>query len=171
MNADGRFETLAEIREYLAGDRVECLVCGKRFLRLSHWHLMKHAMSANDYRERFGIPWTYSLTSSTSRNNSRIKTKQVNLDNLFHRRCPGDQLEPSRLAPLAARNYWRDNIRPQGPLKSAQLRIVVPCDDCGVDVATTRLTHVHGTRCVKCRVIAKAERDRVKALLLLPRAA
>jgi hypothetical protein len=166
------FDNLIEIREYLAGDRVQCLVCGKKYLRLTHWHLITHGMSADEYRAQFGIPWTYSLTSAVSRANTGRVQKAVNKANLTYRRQVGQTTENNRKAPIAAQNYWLDTIRPQGPLKSAQLRVIVPCDDCGVDVPTTELTKVHGTRCKACRVVAKAARDQAKAaLLLLPRCA
>ena len=43
---------------------------GRRFKRL-HSHLAaKHGMAADDYKKRFGLPWTRGLTSATSLANS-----------------------------------------------------------------------------------------------------
>lgn len=164
------FHTLADIREYLAGERIQCLICSKKYLRLTYRHLALHDLTADGYRERFGIPWTYSLTSATSRWNSGRKQKAVNLANLTRRRA-GDFSSPPRKTTLAAERHWREIVRPQGPRHNAQVHEIIPCDDCGVDVPTTKLTAVHGTRCKLCRVIAKEYRDQLKAALLLPRCA
>src|SRR5579871_302614 len=60
------FQTMEEIRAYVAGDRIQCLLCRKHFRRLGK-HLKVHDMTADDYREAFGIPWLCSLTSRPSR--------------------------------------------------------------------------------------------------------
>ena len=166
-----QFDSLVEIREYLAGDRIQCLVCGKKYLRLTHRQLSLHAMTGDDYREMFGIPWTYSLTSAASRSNLSRRNNFANMTNLPYRRPVGEIPASRRKRTPAVTRYWTEVVRPQGPTHSAQLHEMVPCDDCGVDVPTTRLTKVHGTRCVACRVIAKQARDAAKAALLLPRCA
>jgi hypothetical protein len=165
MRPAGAFTSLLDIREYLAGTSVQCLVCGKRYLRLTYKHLEMHDLTADGYRERFGIPWTYSLTSAVSRANTSRMQKPINQVNLTYRRHPGQSTADNRPAPPAARAYWRDTIRPQGPRRSAQMRVVVPCDDCGTDVPTTQLTSAHGTRCKACRPRAKELRDLAKAAL------
>ena len=48
---------------------IECLICGRHFKRL-HTHLAaKHGMAVDEYKRRFGLPWTR-LTSATSLANS-----------------------------------------------------------------------------------------------------
>lgn len=56
-----KFETLDEVREYLSAPRIVCLECGKRFGKL-HLHLLKkHNVSCDDYREKYGIPYSFGL--------------------------------------------------------------------------------------------------------------
>jgi hypothetical protein len=64
------FKTRSDIARYFGGNAIECLICGRRFKRL-HTHLAaKHGMAADDYKKRFGLPWTRGLTSATSLANS-----------------------------------------------------------------------------------------------------
>lgn len=56
------FETGEEIDAYLGQPRIQCLLCGRRFKSLGGHLAQKHDMSPDDYRERFGIPWTRRLT-------------------------------------------------------------------------------------------------------------
>ena len=60
------FKTRRDIERYFAGKTIECLLCGRRFRRLWMHLVAKHGMSANEYRERFGLPWTRGLTSAAS---------------------------------------------------------------------------------------------------------
>ena len=76
------FTGLEDVREYLSGRRIQCLVCGRWFKRLQFMHLNLHNLTADGYRERFGIPWSYSLTSEPSREASRARITEANLRNL-----------------------------------------------------------------------------------------
>jgi predicted transcriptional regulator len=61
------FQTREQVDEYLSGETVECLICGRRFNGL-HMHLkFKHGISDDDYRQRYGIPLSRALTSATYR--------------------------------------------------------------------------------------------------------
>ena len=61
-----RFDSTNEVRAYLAGDRIQCLLCGRSLKSMSK-HLTIHGISPRDYKLRFGIPLTYGLTSEESR--------------------------------------------------------------------------------------------------------
>ena len=64
---DAPFQTMEQVNDYLSGNTVECLICGKRYQWL-HNHIVKmHDTSPDDYRRRFGIPFTRSLTSAKFR--------------------------------------------------------------------------------------------------------
>jgi predicted transcriptional regulator len=55
------------VDEYFSGEAVQCLICGRRFNGL-HMHLkFKHGITDDDYRKRYGIPLSRSLTSVTYR--------------------------------------------------------------------------------------------------------
>ena len=52
---------LAEAREYLSGDTLQCLLCGKHLKALG-WHLRSmHRMGAREYKERFGLGYSKGL--------------------------------------------------------------------------------------------------------------
>jgi hypothetical protein len=60
------FKTRRDIERYFSGDTIECLICGRHFKRLQTHLAAKHGMTADDYKSRFGLPWTRGLTSATS---------------------------------------------------------------------------------------------------------
>lgn len=52
---------LAEAREYLSGDTLQCLLCGKHLKALG-WHLRSmHGMGAREYKEQFGLGYSKGL--------------------------------------------------------------------------------------------------------------
>ncbi len=57
----GKFGTKAEIDDYFAGNKVECLLCGKLFKTLPTHLERTHGITADDYREQYGLPWKRGL--------------------------------------------------------------------------------------------------------------
>jgi hypothetical protein len=64
------FRTRREIERYFSGETIECLLCRRHFKRLQTHLAAKHAMTADEYKRRFGLPWTRGLTSAASLANS-----------------------------------------------------------------------------------------------------
>jgi ROS/MUCR transcriptional regulator protein len=64
------FKTRREIERYFSGDTIECLICGRHFRRLQTHVAAKHGVPADEYKTRFGLPWTRGLTSAASLANS-----------------------------------------------------------------------------------------------------
>lgn len=64
------FRKRREIERYFGGKTIACLLCGQRFRRLGSHLAAKHDLGVNDYRTRFGLPWTRGLTSTASRASS-----------------------------------------------------------------------------------------------------
>jgi hypothetical protein len=64
------FHSRQDVERYFNSATIECLICERRFRRLSQHLAAKHEMSADDYRRRFGLPWSRGLTSAASRNAS-----------------------------------------------------------------------------------------------------
>ena len=74
----GKFKTKYEIDSYFSGDKVLCLLCGKWFKTLSTHLNRVHELGADEYRDRYGLPWKhglcdneYSLKLSNAMNNRR----------------------------------------------------------------------------------------------------
>jgi hypothetical protein len=64
------FHTRQQIERYFNSETIECLLCGRRFRRLGQHLAAKHDVNADEYRRRFGLPWSRGLTSAASRNAS-----------------------------------------------------------------------------------------------------
>jgi hypothetical protein len=146
-----KFSTLKEVREYLSGDRITCLICGRQMRRLQYMHLRKHGLDADGYRERFGIPWTYSLTSASSRKASSDSIGPKQLAALKHDKPrggrPGQKLRDQ--CPANA-ELWVKNAE-MGREASARRRVTVPCSNgCGAEMMTTALTAAKPIFCDAC---------------------
>jgi len=62
-----KIESLKELDEYLSGDYIECLLCGREFKSLG-MHLKKtHGYEPRKYKEDFNIPVTRSLSGEVTR--------------------------------------------------------------------------------------------------------
>jgi predicted transcriptional regulator len=55
------FSTLEQMKEYLRGDRITCLLCGKPYKALGGHLSAVHGMSADDYKAKYGLPFTFGL--------------------------------------------------------------------------------------------------------------
>jgi hypothetical protein len=60
------FATRKQVERYFSGKTIECLLCGQHFDRLSPHLTRTHCMAPDEYRERFGLPWSRGLTSAVS---------------------------------------------------------------------------------------------------------
>jgi len=55
------FRSIKDVRHYLAGESIICLLCGKNYKKLGH-HLSRiHGVTVDEYKKRYNIPWTYGL--------------------------------------------------------------------------------------------------------------
>jgi len=146
-----KFTTIQEVRDYLSGERIECLVCGRSCKRLQYKHLETHGLTADGYRELFGIPWTYSLTSAPSRQASRDSMSEK-----FRLTLPANRFERGphrgRKRPSCPAEASRWKIASElGRDQSARRRVTVPCSGgCGVTMETTALTAVRPIFCDAC---------------------
>jgi hypothetical protein len=60
------FRTRREVERYFSGKTIKCLLCGRRFGRLSFHLAAKHGLTTDQYKARFGLPWTRGLSSAES---------------------------------------------------------------------------------------------------------
>jgi hypothetical protein len=96
------FHTRQQVERYFNSETIECLLCGRRFRRLGQHLAAKHDMRADDYRRRFGLPWSRGLTSAASRSASgwnperREKARQVAQQSRFFElaRCTASRAGP-----------------------------------------------------------------------------
>ena len=73
-----RFKTIMEVKEYLSGDKITCLLCGKEYKKIGVHVTAIHDMSTDEYREKYNIPWRYGLVSSeTFKRYSKATRKRI----------------------------------------------------------------------------------------------
>jgi ROS/MUCR transcriptional regulator protein len=95
------FRTRREVNRYLGGRTIQCLICGRGFRRLAFHLSAKHDITADEYKRRFGLPWTRGLSSARSRANSgwteerRVKARKLARESQFFKYAhPSARREP-----------------------------------------------------------------------------
>lgn len=70
--------THQEVLEYFNRDTITCLMCGKEFKAIRPFHLSYvHNMTMDEYRERYGLPYTKGLLSKIS--HDKQKDRMISL--------------------------------------------------------------------------------------------
>lgn len=70
------FSNVEELNNYLNSEKITCLLCGKKFKSLGHHIMGIHQMSVDDYKEKYGIPFTRGLTSESTTLKHTINAKK-----------------------------------------------------------------------------------------------
>lgn len=66
-----KFETVEQVKEYLNGSRITCLLCGRSLKQLCTHLSTIHRISAEDYKVRYGLPFRCGLSSVGTREKAR----------------------------------------------------------------------------------------------------
>ena len=78
-----KFNTVQEARDYLSGSEIQCLLCGRSLKTLAKHLQSIHGISAEKYREMYGIPRTFGLSCEDARENyARASLKRIAQGNL-----------------------------------------------------------------------------------------
>ncbi len=107
------FQTKAEIRAYLGEDRLACLICGRRLTVLPAHLKAQHGLSADDYRVRFGIPFSYGLAGEEFRRKAQARMLQLRAAGVITGPEPDQaaaKLQAGRKRPRTAPALRRDNV-------------------------------------------------------------
>ena len=68
-----KFTNYSDLSEYFGGSRITCLRCGKEYRTLGVHLKSIHGIEPDEYRDMYGIPWTYGLScAATSSLHSEI---------------------------------------------------------------------------------------------------
>jgi len=71
------FTRMEDVDAYLDGDKLTCLLCGREYISLHKHLILSHNLSADDYKEMFGLPWRRGLIARGLREKQRrIMNKQ-----------------------------------------------------------------------------------------------
>lgn len=87
-----------DVTEYLAGDKIQCLECGKMFQMLGTHLLKMHGMTAAEYRERFNLPAETPLAGRAYRQAHRDKMNRLIKDGIVTHWHLTDAVEKARTA-------------------------------------------------------------------------
>lgn len=71
------FETREAVDDYLSADRITCLLCGNDFRILDPHLFRSHDMSADEYREKYGLPFRRGLCCAAFSENRSEQAKQM----------------------------------------------------------------------------------------------
>ena len=71
-----KFENTQQVQDYMEGDRITCLLCGRYFRALGQHLIRIHETTPDTYRKRYGIPWSYGLTCTESKEIQRMLGKE-----------------------------------------------------------------------------------------------
>ena len=66
------FHSIDDVRNYLEGDKIICLLCGKGLRKLGAHIIKIHGMTINEYKKKYKIPWGYGLACTESSELYRI---------------------------------------------------------------------------------------------------
>lgn len=90
---EDRFTTPEGLAEYFGGAKITCLRCGKMYRTLSVHLKTIHEMEPDEYKEIYGIPWTYGLSCAA--------TTQLHSDHAKHMIDSGTWTPSAEQAALA----------------------------------------------------------------------
>jgi len=101
---------MGQVEAYLSQPRIQCLLCGELRSSLGPHLGRVHGMTADDYRARFGIPYSYPLACPESRKRWAESERRRAEDPEFAAR----RAEHLALGPIAAQKAQRRHC-PTGP--------------------------------------------------------
>lgn len=79
------FPTLAAVDEWLAHDTILCLRCGRRFQHLGRHLVISHDMTADEFRELYGVPHNRGLIGARLKDRRVTVQREVMARDLEHR--------------------------------------------------------------------------------------
>lgn len=71
------FTTINQIEEYFSGDTITCLHCGKQYKILSVHLIKSHGILPDEYRKKYGLPYTRGLIAKNIENKISLKQKEL----------------------------------------------------------------------------------------------
>lgn len=80
-----QFQSLAEVDAWLDHERIECLECHKLFEHLGRHLPLIHAMTAEEFRAKYGIPHNRGLVGSVLRDRMVERQTRIMATDLEHR--------------------------------------------------------------------------------------
>lgn len=70
-----RIDSKEQLEAYLSGDKIECLICGKKYKMLGIHVSQTHKMPTEEYKKKFNIPLTRALSTKADLEKRSAQTK------------------------------------------------------------------------------------------------
>ena len=89
-----KFTSANEINDYLHGEKITCLLCGRVFKQLIGHLYQIHGMTADEYKDMYGLPYRTGLSCEPTKVIYRAKgLKQEQLEHLKAIRTPENRIK------------------------------------------------------------------------------
>ena len=154
MKKDFSFKTREEVEDYLSGDKIQCLLCGKFFVALGMHIVKMHDMPLRDYKIDFNIPYSCSLIGASFKKRLQEKNKnnpwlpKMIKAGVLKSKIPGrKRAKPTRFE-KEQRILNAQKAREARELKIKQVRKLFFCRVCGEKLLRTIYTK--NPICKKC---------------------
>ncbi len=103
---------MEEVSAYFSHDKLQCLLCGKEYAGLGNHVVEGHGISVDDYKEKFGLPWSSGLSGKTLKTNQSKRLKKSRRDGKIPyapepehiRKLHAYKKQKNRDVPVAVRN-------------------------------------------------------------------
>jgi hypothetical protein len=102
---EGKFQTKDEVRAYLDETKVTCLLCGRKYILLANHIAHGHDVCRDDYKKRYGIPWSYGLAGKEYREFNYRLGKKLSSEGIIPR---PSQESISRMLEASGKRLRRD---------------------------------------------------------------
>lgn len=170
-----KFETEDELKKYFGEEKVQCLLCGRRYRGLFQHLLKGHGVSLEEYRVMYGIPLEYGLVGEDTRllmtehGNNRYQEDQTKAALskgylLAHTPYAKQANRNVRAMPVVMANkraaIMKAVTSPEHLSKKSQTPAMGVCCDCGEPVVTNEMALVTKGDLLLC---PKCKSDRQKA--------
>ncbi len=100
-----KFETQKQIEQYLSGDKIQCLECGKWFKSLNSHINRLHSLTANEYRDKWGLPRQTALAGQSTReklSNQMLSMREEGVIDNEHLACAAKKIDYDLRTPKKA---------------------------------------------------------------------
>lgn len=152
------FDTPEKLDEYFGGTKIVCLRCGKKYRTLGVHLKTMHEMEPDEYREIYGIPWTYGLSCAA--------TTQLHSDEAKRKIESGEWTPSAEQARLARMNLSEQ--RKRQPVRAVLLERnlhTLNKDKTGEEARRRKRAPKRGTPEFKAQMRARPQIEQTKEIL------
>ncbi len=105
----GKFESKEEVDSYFAGEKIQCLLCGRWYMSISGTHLPRiHGIYSEAYKEMYGLPWRRGLIGTLTRKKKVKHAKRLRTEGKLLN--PPEVCRKGRSCRRPIQPYQRDRI-------------------------------------------------------------